>query len=101
MEDFYANKCYKKEQGGNGKGDGKLNYKEFIKKVKDKDLEPVYLFYGDEYYLMDYTLKAIKDTFIDESFEALNYVVMNGSEVGFEKYLMLVRPCPLCRIKGL
>ena len=101
MEDFYANKCYKKEQGGNGKGDGKLNYKEFIKKVKDKDLEPVYLFYGDEYYLMDYTLKAIKDTFIDEAFEALNYVVMNGSEVGFEKILNACETLPFMSDKRI
>ncbi|WP_236914917.1 DNA polymerase III subunit delta [Clostridium sp. Cult2] len=61
-----------------------MNYKEFINKAKSKNLKPVYLFYGEEEYLIDYTLNVVKDIFIDKSFEPLNYIVLDGKEIDFD-----------------
>ena len=72
----------------------KLNYKEFINRVKANDLKPVYLFYGEEDYLIDYTLRFVKDTFIQESFEPLNYLVMEGKDIDFDKILNACETLP-------
>jgi DNA polymerase-3 subunit delta len=78
-----------------------LNYKEFIKKAKANDLKPVYLFYGEEYYLMDYTLEIVKDIFIDKAFEPLNYIVLEGKEVDFDKILNACETLPFMSEKKI
>ena len=61
-----------------------MNYKEFTKRVKDDDLKSVYLFYGEEDYLIDEAIKLIKRTYVEESFETLNYIVLDGENVNFD-----------------
>ncbi|MBZ2175751.1 DNA polymerase III subunit delta [Schnuerera sp. xch1] len=78
-----------------------MNYKEFINKVKDKDLDPVYLFYGEEEYMLDYTLKILKDVFIDESFEALNYIALEGIDINFDKIINACETLPFMSEKKI
>jgi len=90
-----------------------LNYKEFTKTLKSKNLKPVYLFFGEEEYLMDYTLKLIKDTFIDKGLEPLNYIELEGQDLEFstimnacetlpfmaEKKIVIIKDLPLFKSK--
>lgn len=90
-----------------------MNYKEFIKKAKANDLKPVYLLYGQENYLIDYTLKTVKDILIDKALEPLNYIIIDGKEMDFdkifnacetlpfmsEKKIVIVRDLPLFKSK--
>lgn len=62
--------------------------------MKKEKLKPVYLFYGEEEYLLDYTLKTLKETLISEFLETLNYIVMEGEEVSFDKILNACETLP-------
>ena len=79
----------------------KLNYKEFIKKSKDNELKPVYLFHGEEEYLIDYTMTTLKEIYIDSSFEALNYIVLDGKEIDFETILNACETLPFMTAKKI
>ncbi len=90
-----------------------MNYKDFIKALKSKELKSVYLFYGEEEYLIDYSLKLVKETFIDKAFEPLNYIVLEGEALEFdtimnacetlpfmsEKKIVIIRDLPLFKSK--
>lgn len=78
-----------------------MNYKEFIDRAKNRNLKPVYLFYGEEEYLIDYTMKTVKDIFIDESFEPLNYVVLDGKEIDFETIINACETLPFMSEKKI
>ncbi|HSH34717.1 DNA polymerase III subunit delta [Schnuerera sp.] len=78
-----------------------MNYKEFIKKSKKRELKPVYLFYGEEEYLMDYTLEVLKDIYVDKSFEPLNYVILEGKEIDFETILNACETLPFMSEKKI
>ena len=78
-----------------------MNYKELIKKAKAKDLKPVYLFYGEEPYLIDYTLNALKKIYIDKAFEPLNYMVLYGKDTDFETILNACETLPFMSDKKI
>ena len=78
-----------------------MNYKEFIKIVKDNKLKPVYLFFGEEGYLIDETIKVVKKTCIDENFEALNYIALDGKDVDFDKILNACETLPFMSKKKI
>ena len=61
-----------------------MTYQELIDSVNLNILKTTYLFYGEEYYLMDYALKLIKDKFVDKNLEILNYQVLEGKDIQFE-----------------
>ncbi len=69
--------------------------------MKKGNMKPVYLFYGEEEYTMDYTLKALKKTFISQSLETLNYIVMEGDEVNFDRILNACETLPFMSEKKL
>jgi len=50
-------------------------------------MKPVYLFFGQEMYLIDYMVKYVKKYFIDESLESLNYVVLEGESVELDNII--------------
>lgn len=58
-----------------------MNYKAILEDIKKNSLKSVYLFYGTEKYLIDWVIKQIKDKYIDETFETLNYIFLNGKEI--------------------
>lgn len=72
-----------------------------MKKIKSRDLKSVYLFYGEEVYLIDYIIKCLKDTFIDQSFEALNYTVLEGEEVNLDKIVNACETLPFMSEKKI
>ena len=90
-----------------------MNYKDFIKALKSKKLKSVYLFYGEEEYLIDHSLKLVKKTFIDEAFEPLNYIELEGEDLEFdiimnacetlpfmsEKKIVIIKDFPLFKSK--
>lgn len=69
--------------------------------MRTRELKSVYLFYGEEQYIMDYTLKALKEEFIQESLETLNYIVIEGEEASFEKVLNACETLPFMSEKKI
>lgn len=61
-----------------------MDYREFLSEIERNQIKPVYLVYGREKYLVNSALRKLKGKYIDESFESLNYIYMNGAETGFE-----------------
>lgn len=60
-----------------------MSYKEYLKDLKLGNLKPVYLFYGTEKYLIEYLLKETKKKYIDELYESLNYINIDGEKLRF------------------
>lgn len=61
----------------------------------------MYLFYGEEHYLIDYTLDVVKSIYIDKAFEPLNYTVMEGKETDFEAILNACETLPFMSDKKI
>ncbi|QXM06213.1 DNA polymerase III subunit delta [Crassaminicella indica] len=57
-----------------------MNYKEVLKDLKNDALNNLYLFYGQEYYLIENILNSIKEKIINKGFEDLNYQFIDGKE---------------------
>lgn len=55
-----------------------MNYAEFNKNLREDNLLPLYLFIGNEKYLIDDTINRIKSKYIDKSLESINFNVLNG-----------------------
>ncbi len=61
-----------------------MNYAEFQEKIKKDKLDSVYLFWGQEEYLMNMTMDKLKERYIEDSFEAINYIRIDGKISGFQ-----------------
>lgn len=61
-----------------------MTYKELNKQIKNRNLVPVYLFYGEEEYLIDYFVENIKKTFIPKEVESLNFATLDGERIDLE-----------------
>lgn len=61
-----------------------MTYQDFTVNINKGKLKTLYLFYGEEDYLIDHTLKLLKDKYIDNSFETLNYQILEGKDIQFE-----------------
>lgn len=71
-----------------------MKYNEFLNIVKKDDLNSVYLFTGEEEYLMRDTTALLKEKYIDNSFETLNYVNIDENESNFETILNACETLP-------
>lgn len=78
-----------------------MNYSEFINIIKGDKLLPVYLFTGAEEYLMHEAIEKLKDKFVDPSFEALNYITIDGKEMRFDNILNACETLPFMSSKKL
>ncbi|HHV45694.1 MAG TPA: DNA polymerase III subunit delta [Tissierellia bacterium] len=78
-----------------------MNYRQFLDSLKTGKLKTVYLFYGEEQYMMDYALKSLKEEFIQESFETLNYIAIEGEEASFERVLNACETLPFMSKKKI
>lgn len=78
-----------------------MNYSEFKIEMKNDKLKPVYLFTGEEVYLMNKAIDKLKDKYIDPSFEALNYVIIDGKDMGFDNVLNACETLPFMSEKKL
>lgn len=61
-----------------------MTYKILNEQIKNNNIVPVYLFFGEEEYLIDYFVESIKNTFIPREVESLNFVTLDGEKVDLE-----------------
>lgn len=78
-----------------------MNYNDFISLINEDKLKPVYLFLGDEEYLMHKAIDRLKKKYISESFETLNYIVIDGKESNFEDVLNACETLPFMSEKKI
>lgn len=71
-----------------------MNYSDFIKVIKEEKLESVYLFTGEEEYLMRKVVGILKEKYINPSFESLNYVTIDSKEADFSSILNACETLP-------
>lgn len=55
-----------------------MTYRDVVKDIDSGELKTVYLFYGAEMYLKDKIIKMLKQKYLDEAFETLNYSYLDG-----------------------
>ncbi len=67
-----------------------MDYKDMLKDIKNNELKNVYLLYGNEMYLKDYIISSIKKKYIDEAFETLNMIYIDGKEASTE---LIINAC--------
>ena len=58
-----------------------MNYKEFVDSIKKKEIKNVYLFAGEEVFLIDDALERLKSTVLNAGFQELNFTILDGKEV--------------------
>ena len=72
-----------------------MSYTEFIKDIKDNKLSPLYVFWGHENYLIEQSLKMLKDKVVGADFEAFNYIVLDASETTVDHVIESAETLPL------
>ncbi|WP_313756344.1 DNA polymerase III subunit delta [Tissierella sp.] len=78
-----------------------MNYSEFMNLINKDNLLSVYLFTGAEEYLMNEAIESLKERYIDESLEALNYMIIDGKEMKFDNILNACETLPFMSSKKL
>lgn len=71
-----------------------MKYNELMDKIKKDNIESSYLFTGEEEYLMENAINAIKKKYINPSFETLNYLNIDEKETNFETILNACETLP-------
>ncbi len=59
-------------------------YKDFFSKLKKDELKNYYLFTGEEEYMMKLALEELKNKYINDDFETLNYTVIDGQNANLD-----------------
>ncbi|ABW18770.1 DNA polymerase III subunit delta [Alkaliphilus oremlandii] len=62
-----------------------MNYKEFVDSIKKKEIKNVYLFAGEEVFLIDDALERLKSTVLNAGFQELNFTILDGKEVSIHQ----------------
>ena len=62
-----------------------MNYKRIINSIRKNEIDNVYLFYGEETYLIEDVLKRLKAKLINPDFEQFNFISIGDREVSYEK----------------
>ncbi|WP_026893701.1 DNA polymerase III subunit delta [Clostridiisalibacter paucivorans] len=57
-----------------------MDYKNFIEEIKKNRLKPIYLCFGEENYLKDWIVTKLKEKFVREEFETLNYILLDDDD---------------------
>jgi len=78
-----------------------MNYKELMNSIKKNEIKNIYLFYGDEAYLVNNALEKLKKTLVDPSFEQLNFTILEGKEINAEKIVDACETLPFMAEKKL
>lgn len=78
-----------------------MNYIELISDIKKNNIKSLYLFTGDEEYLMHETIEFLKRKYIDESLEALNYITIDRKEIDFDYILNACETLPFMSPKKI
>lgn len=78
-----------------------MDYKEMVNSITKNEIKNVYLFYGEENYLIDDVLQRLKVKLIDPNFEQLNFVNIDGKETGYNKIIDICETLPFMSEKRL
>ena len=70
-----------------------MDYKDIIRKIKNKNFENIYLLYGREYYLIDNAIKNFKES-LNESMIDFNLDIIDGKEVLLDQVLSSIETLP-------
>lgn len=58
-----------------------MDYKNFLNHIKSDELYNVYIFFGKERFLIQWAIETLKKKYVDESFESLNYNLIQSGEI--------------------
>lgn len=78
-----------------------MDYNKLINEIKRDNLKPIYLFTGHEEYLMHEALDILKDKYVEESFESLNYAIIDGKSMTFDNILNACETLPFMATKKI
>lgn len=78
-----------------------MNYFDLIKSIEEGQLVPLYIFYGEEDYLLAEALKEIKNKVLNRNFSDLNYYEFSGLKTGLSEILAVANEFPLLGSKIL
>ncbi|SHH66112.1 DNA polymerase III subunit delta [Sporanaerobacter acetigenes] len=62
-----------------------MKCEELIVDIKNNNLKTVYIFCGEEHYFIDYSLNLIKEKYIPQGLESLNYISFEGKDTEFNE----------------
>ncbi|BCV20553.1 DNA polymerase III subunit delta [Moorella sp. Hama-1] len=71
-----------------------MDWQELDRELEQGQIAPVYLFYGDEVYLQEWSLKKLKERLIPPGAEAFDYQEMDGRELTGTAITMLAVTLP-------
>ncbi len=78
-----------------------MNYKKITDSIKKNEIKNVYLFYGEETYLIDDILRRLKKKLVNPDFEQLNFILIGGKEASYEKIIDACETLPFMAEKKL
>ena len=67
----------------------------FLKQIASGKTHPVYFFYGDEYYLMEETLKKATAKIVSKEVRDFNYDLLYGEEVTGDAVINIATSFPM------
>ncbi|GAA3647064.1 DNA polymerase III subunit delta [Asaccharospora irregularis] len=70
-----------------------MDYRDIIKNIKEKKLEKMYLFYGQEFYLIDNAINLFKESLNDTMID-FNLEVIDGQETVLDKVISSIETLP-------
>lgn len=76
-----------------------MNYIEFIKMLRSKNVQPTYIFQGDEKYLMDIALEEVIKTFLTKDLESINLSNLDGKTNDFGDLISSCETLPFMSTK--
>jgi DNA polymerase-3 subunit delta len=72
-----------------------MNYEDILNLTKQKQIYPVYLFYGKENYLKEDISKKLRNRLIDPAYRELNYKVFYGEKLSINEVINDLETLPL------
>src|SRR5690606_4085939 len=76
-------------------------YKEIMDCIKKNEIKNLYLFYGEEIYLIDSVLEKLKARLVEPNFEQLNFTIIEAKEASYEKIIDACETLPFMAEKKL
>jgi DNA polymerase-3 subunit delta len=78
-----------------------MSYKRFLEDIKKESFKRIYLFHGDERYLMEKMITQAKALIVNEAFEDFNYQLIDGETADFDSVLQAMETLPLMQDQKL
>ena len=72
----------------------KAGFEEFIKEISSGEISPLYIFKGDQIYLIDQALQELKNRVLGEA-DDTNYIIFHGDSASAEEILESASTIPM------